>query len=70
MRKANLNGVRPFIKKRPLIGRLLTLVWLIVMPILTVGYVIAVGCREVVPEVYQVMVKMLGVIFLPWGDDQ
>lgn len=68
MKKANLNGVRPAIRKRPVVGRLIILAWLVALPFMAVFYIIYEGCKEALPEILDTAVKMFGVIFLPWED--
>lgn len=70
MKKANLNGVRPVIRKHQIVGRFITLGWLLALPAMAIAYILYVGCKEVVPETVEAAGKMLGVVFLPWGEDE
>jgi hypothetical protein len=65
MKKANMNGVRPLIKNHPVMGRILTAGLLLVMPVAWVLYAL----KETWPDVRDEVMQMVGVIFLPWGDD-
>lgn len=70
MKHANLNGLRPWLRNRPVLGRVITFGWLLTLPFVAAGYILYVGCKEAIPDLFEAVGKMLGVIFLPWGDDE
>lgn len=65
MKKADMRGVRPFIKDRPIIGRAITAALLLCVPI---AWPIL-AMKETWPDVRDEVKQMAGVIFLPWGDE-